>query len=72
MKVSMKPFKVVCTEDEAWEMDSDLAGVCTRCGDVSIGTCEPDARYYKCEVCGMKTVFGFAELVMMGCVSIQD
>ena len=37
-------------------------GVCLNCGNVQ-GNCEPDARNYKCEACGMMEVFGAEEIV---------
>ena len=40
----------------------DNPGFCTTCGNEQ-GGCEPDARNYKCESCGKKTVFGAEELL---------
>jgi hypothetical protein len=38
-------------------------GFCLSCGNQQEG-CEPDARGYKCESCGEKTVYGAEELLM--------
>ena len=39
-------------------------GLCLACGEDAEG-CEPDARNYKCEVCGENQVFGAEEILMM-------
>ena len=45
----------------------DYTGICTSCG-AEQGGCEPDARKYECEACGMRTVYGAEELLFMcGC-----
>lgn len=46
-------------------------GICVKCR-VSQGGCEPDARNYECEGCGTRTVYGTAELLIMGCIRIVD
>jgi hypothetical protein len=46
---------------EAAQAD-DGAGMCVACGADTSGV-EPDARYYRCESCGMKGVFGAEELI---------
>lgn len=58
------------TNDEAWEADDKLGGFCLACGDYSEGDCEPDATKYPCHLCGSREVYGFANLVIMGKVSI--
>jgi hypothetical protein len=40
----------------------DNPGFCIECGNEQEG-CEPDARYYKCEACGQRKVFGATELM---------
>ena len=47
---------------EAIEED-DYLGFCRACGNEQSG-CEPDARNYKCEVCGEHEVFGAEELLI--------
>jgi len=39
-------------------------GICMHCG-AEKGRCEPDARYYPCDECENKSVFGIEELVIM-------
>lgn len=48
------------------EVEEGLNGGCTSCGEIQYGGCEPDACNYECENCGEKTVFGLAELAIMG------
>lgn len=40
-------------------------GFCVACGAEHDG-CEPDARYYECEVCGERRVFGAEEILIGG------
>lgn len=42
----------------------DNPGICVRCGANAEGV-EPDARAYKCEICGKLGVFGAEELAIM-------
>lgn len=39
----------------------DNPGFCLECGHEQDG-CEPDARNYECEACGVKRVFGADEI----------
>jgi len=45
--------------------DDDNMGFCLACGE-SQPYCEPDAREYTCESCGRYTVYGAAEILIMG------
>lgn len=42
----------------------DNPGFCVACGEDADG-CEPDARKYKCEACGARSVYGAEELLIM-------
>jgi hypothetical protein len=42
----------------------DNPGFCIDCGDDAKGV-KPDARWYKCEHCGKKAVYGAEELLLM-------
>lgn len=42
----------------------DNPGFCVACG-TEHDDCEPDARNYKCDKCGLNQVFGAEELLMM-------
>ena len=53
------------------DVEDGTLGACRHCGEVQDG-CEPDARNYTCEACGMAEVFGFEELVVMGEVEIVE
>jgi len=48
---------------ERQQTSLDNPGFCLACGIEAHG-CEPDARRYECESCGMKAVYG-AEWIMM-------
>ena len=48
---------------EAVQAD-DNKGFCIACG-AEADSVEPDARKYKCEVCGEHKVYGAEELLMM-------
>ena len=39
-------------------------GMCMACGEVTEGV-EPDARKYKCEVCGEREVYGAQDALLM-------
>jgi hypothetical protein len=38
-------------------------GFCIKCGEEHDG-CEPDAREYECDFCGLPTVYGACELLL--------
>lgn len=42
----------------------DNPGFCIACGE-DAEECEPDARGYECEHCGLMKVYGAEELLMM-------
>lgn len=60
------------TEDEYRQADDEMAGYCIRCGDQHSDNCEPDARGYRCESCGVQAVYGTQELLMMGRIAIVE
>lgn len=43
----------------------DNPGICLFCG-VDQDGCEPDARRYTCDSCGMKFVYGADEIIVCG------
>jgi hypothetical protein len=47
------------------QLDEDIAGLCTACGNEQFG-CEPDAERYKCEACGERKVYGPHWYLMAG------
>lgn len=48
---------------ERSRMTLDNPGFCIQCGADAEGV-EPDARRYKCEVCGKRGVYGAEELLL--------
>ena len=67
----MKPTKeqLLIMATEACERDNNI-GLCVECGQEQDG-CEPDAERYKCENCGLYSVYGAEQLVLMD-GTIQD
>jgi hypothetical protein len=65
-KVGHKLVVPVLDEEAMHDMMMDHgAGWCIGCGEEACGV-EPDARKYKCESCGERTVYGLEELFMRG------
>lgn len=56
------------TLEQIEEAADNMIGFCRACG-AERECCEPDARRYPCEVCGLNHVYGAEELAIMGCVS---
>ena len=56
---------ITFTIEQIEEAMEDYIGFCTCCG-AEKDSCEPDARNYKCDECGKRSVFGAEELLMMG------
>lgn len=54
-------------EDVELAMHDGTIGFCRACGHEQYG-CEPDARRYTCENCGLDHVYGAEEFVMNGWV----
>jgi len=54
------------TVTDVIENENDV-GFCLACGAEQEG-CEPDARKYICDTCGMPKVYGAEELLMMNLV----
>ena len=50
---------------------SENPGFCLSCGIECDGV-EPDARKYRCEDCGERTVYGLEELLVMGLVRLGE
>jgi hypothetical protein len=45
----------------------DMAGFCIACGAEKDG-CEPDARRYACDDCGLPAVYGAETVALMGLI----
>lgn len=50
---------------------ADMTGFCIECG-AAREACEPDARGYACDICGVRSVYGAEELILMGRVSGEE
>lgn len=44
----------------------DYMGFCTKCGEFTHDSCEPDAEKYQCPVCDEYTVYGAELALIMG------
>ena len=62
-KIIAKRFSMRRIEDAIDAME----GLCLACGGSKDG-CEPDARKYRCDGCGLNTVYGAEEVALMGLV----
>lgn len=60
-KIIAKRFHMADLENAS----ARYCGFCLACG-AERGTCEPDARKYPCEECGLNQVYGAEELMLMG------
>jgi len=60
--------KITFTLEQLEQADADMNGFCIECGNEQHG-CEPDARKYECDECGKKSVYGAAELALIGFAS---
>ena len=63
MKHTTRPM----VTEELWlEHRESYVGLCADCGEER-ETCEPDAREYPCEACGLAAVFGAEAYAFEGC-----
>ena len=60
---SITPERIIDAVERCMTMLDD-PGFCLHCGTDADG-CEPDARHYKCDSCGLLTVFGAEEVLLM-------
>ena len=65
-------YRFTCTFEEASEASNDLTGLCRKCGNIETGVCEPDARNYECSECGLSSMYGFEEMLLMGYVGVIE
>lgn len=63
------PIKTISVKTAERYME-EYIGICIHCGAKQI-ECEPDARQYKCDRCGIEAVYGTEECIMMGYVAIS-
>lgn len=70
MSIQYKSGKIIpkrFTLEQIEEADANSSGFCLACGSER-DCCEPDARRYHCEECGMRHVYGAQEIMLMGLV----
>lgn len=63
------PIKM--TEDEYRQGNDAYEGVCLACG-ATRGSCEPDARNYRCEACDQHQVMGLEWAMISGLIEITE
>lgn len=59
------------SESRYLEADDSNEGWCTECQDFTHDSCEPDARQHECPICEQPTVFGAAEALLQGLITIE-
>ena len=62
---------ITLTRDEYIELEESNIGICLVCGNRQ-DYCEPDAREYDCDECGLPKVYGVPELLIMGIIAIDE
>ncbi len=67
MKISDQARAVLKTTSarDLMEHSEEYDGFCITCGEWTSGGCEPDAREYRCDSCGRRTVYGAEELIFL-------
>lgn len=72
LKTGKTFFAFTMPFEEFQGLDDDCCGLCIRCGEVTVGGVEPDARKYECEACEENGVYGAQELLMMGLIRMTE
>ena len=62
IRLSAEPVAAAMALLESGEAEQGI-GICIACG-IEQGFCEADARFYTCEDCGEKRVFGAEEIML--------
>ena len=65
-----KVRSISMTESECFELHDD-GGICLGC-DSTQSPVEPDAKRVNCESCGKPSVYGVAQLLLMGRIEITS
>lgn len=63
-KIKKKIYSI--SEEEYREHVDAYDGLCISCGEWTCGGVEPDAHGYECEACGVLSVYGCEEALLMG------
>jgi len=58
------------TIPELEEFRESYSGYCTECGDFTTDQCEPDAENYECTECGVESVHGAENALIMGMLHV--
>jgi hypothetical protein len=62
---SIKAFRDAIERQELESHMEEYDGLCLACGQWQYGECEPDARNYECQECGVRAVYGAEECFLM-------
>jgi hypothetical protein len=68
----MNYIPLVISEADYYAHCNSSDGVCTACGEIRIGSTEPDAENYPCEACGERKVIGIELAMMLDYIEIVD
>lgn len=74
IQINPKTKKIIAkrfTLKQIEEADDQSVGFCLACG-AERDCCEPDARKYHCDECGMDTVYGAQEIGLMGFIKDEE
>jgi len=63
-EAARKALEDAIADDSIAEHMEEYNGLCFYCGSWQYGMCEPDARNYKCDQCGLYEVFGAEEALI--------
>jgi hypothetical protein len=63
-KAARKVLAEAVIDGSIAEHMEEYNGLCFHCGAWTYGMCEPDARNYKCDECGLYKVFGAEEAII--------
>jgi len=63
---------IIVNESDYQDAQESNMGFCTFCKAFTTDSCEPDARRYKCDVCGYPTVYGAEEALLQGMITFGE
>lgn len=70
-KPGVSGVKIFLSEGEYRDFLNQSIGICMECGELR-DMCEPDARQYKCDVCGALRAYGVEVLMMSNVICVTE
>jgi hypothetical protein len=68
--MTTKPVRITCTSEDFLVHREEYDGVCTSCGEIMYGGCEPEMENRPCDSCGHMSVLGFEQALLLGHVLV--